>query len=217
MRNAQNISEIAKLNPDYLGFIFYEKSPRFVETGRAPSLPPIPKHIKKVGVFVNETAEKILETVEKYGLDLVQLHGAETPEFCRSLKQKMQNVQITKAINIENILDIEKTKMYDNDCCDYFLFDSPPTPPRGDLSSPFGGVRGGLHGGTGQKFQWWTLDWYDGEIPFFLSGGISIDDVEKLKEIHHDRLYGIDINSRFEIEPALKDVEKVKQFLNQLH
>jgi len=200
MRNAQNISEIAKLNPDYLGFIFYEKSPRFVETGRAPSLPPIPKHIKKVGVFVNETAEKILETVEKYGLDLVQLHGAETPEFCRSLKQKMQNVKITKAINIENVLDIEKTKMYDNDCCDYFLFDTKTY----------------LHGGSGQKFQWCTLDRYDGEIPFFLSGGISIDDVLKIKEIHHDRLYGIDINSRFEIEPALKDVEKVKQFLTEI-
>jgi len=201
LKYPQNISEIAALQPDYMGFIFYEKSPRFyendVETGRAPSLQ---KHIKKVGVFVNETAEKILETIEKYGLDLVQLHGAETPEFCRNLKQKMQDVKIIKAINIENVLDIEKTKMYDNDCCDYFLFDT----------------KTNLHGGSGQKFQWWTLDWYDGEIPFFLGGGISIDDVPKIKEIHHDMLYGIDINSRFEIEPALKDVEKVKQFLMEI-
>ena len=204
MRNAQNINEIAKLNPDYVGFIFYEKSPRYVKTLCAPSLP---KHIKKVGVFVNETAEKILSIVQKYGLDLVQLHGAETPEFCRNLKQKMQNVKIAKAINIENVSDIEKTKMYDNHCCDYFLFDTKTVST--SLNEP-------IYGGSGEKFEWGTLDRYDGEIPFFLSGGISIDDVLKIKEIRHNLLYGIDINSRFEIEPGLKDAEKVKQFLIEI-
>jgi phosphoribosylanthranilate isomerase len=197
MKHPQNINDLTALNPDFIGFIFYEKSPRFVETLHATSLP---ENIKKVGVFVNETAEKILETVQQYGLDVVQLHGAETPDFCKNLKQKLQDVKITKAINIENVLDIEKTKMYDNDCCDYFLFDT----------------KTHLHGGSGQKFEWWMLDWYDSEIPFFLSGGISTGDVEKIKEIHHDLLYGIDINSKFEIEPGLKDIEKVKTFITHI-
>ena len=197
MKHPQNINDLTALNPDFIGFIFYEKSPRYVETWHAASLP---KHIKKVGVFVNETAEKILKTVQQYGLDVIQLHGAETPEFCKSLKQKIQDIKITKAINIENVLDIEKTKMYDSDCCDYFLFDT----------------KTHLHGGSGQKFEWWMLDWYDGDIPFFLSGGISIDDAGKIKNIHHDLLYGIDINSKFEIEPGLKDIEKVKNLITQL-
>ena len=207
MKYPQNINDLVEtlratsLQPDFIGFIFYEKSPRFcgnVETHCNASL--LLKNIKKVGVFVNETAEKILETVEKYNLDVVQLHGAETPDFCKNLKQKLQNVKITKAINIENVLDIEKTKMYDSNCCDYFLFDT----------------KTHLPGGSGQKFEWWMLDWYDGEVPFFLSGGISADDVEKIKKIHHDLLFGIDINSKFEIEPGLKDVTLIKEFIEQI-
>ena len=202
LKHSENISEIAALQPDYIGFIFYEKSPRFcgdnVETLRATSL--LPKHIKKIGVFVDETAEKILATVQKYGLDFVQLHGVETPDFCRSLKQNMKNIQLIKAVNIANISDIEKTKNYNSDCCDYFLFDT----------------KTHLPGGSGKKFEWWTLDWYDGEIPFFLSGGISINDVAKLKEIQHPLFYGIDINSKFEIEPGLKDLTLVKNFIEQL-
>ena len=198
MRNPLNIREIAALKPDYMGFIFYEKSPRCVLHNSNVELETLNVELKKVGVFVNESIEKILETADKYGLDLVQLHGSETPGFCKNLKQ--EGVKITKAINIENVLDIEKTRMYANDCCDYFLFDT----------------KTHLHGGSGTKFQWWMLNWYDGEIPFFLSGGISIDDVVKIRETHHDRLYGIDINSKFEIEPGLKDVEKVKQFLIEM-
>ena len=199
MKNPQNINDLTALNPDFIGFIFYEKSPRFC-ANKLKNLDFIPKNIKKVGVFVNETAEKISETVQQYDLDVIQLHGAETPEFCKSLKQKLQDVKITKAINIENVLDVEKTKMYDSDCCDYFLFDT----------------KTHLHGGSGIKFDWWTLNWYDGDIPFFLSGGISIDDAAKIKEIYHDLLHGIDINSKFEIEPGLKDIEKVKNFITQL-
>ena len=197
MRNPQNINELTALNPDYIGFIFYEKSPRcYNDELQIVNC----KSVKKVGVFVNETIENILQKVEKYGLDVIQLHGAETPEFCKTLKQKLQNVQLTKAFNIENVLDIEKTQLYDSDCCDYFLFDT----------------KTHLHGGSGQKFEWWMLDWYDGDIPFFLSGGISENDAEKIKNIHHDLLFGIDINSKFEIEPGLKDIEKIEKFINAL-
>ena len=200
MRNPQNINDLVALNPDYIGFIFYEKSPRYVETRHATSLQRMPKHIKKVGVFVNETTEKILETVENYDLDVVQLHGSESPEFCKNLKQKLQNVSITKAINIENVKDIQKTNMYNHDCCDYFLFDT----------------KTHLPGGSGTQFDWWTLNWYNGDIPFFLAGGISENDAKKIQSVHHAQFYGIDINSKFELEPGLKDIEKVKQFFNEI-
>ena len=200
MKYAENIMELSRLPVDYMGFIFYAKSPRYCEN-ELTNLDFIPKNSKKIGVFVNETHEKILATVQKYNLDGIQLHGAETPVFCKTLKQKLPHINITKAINIENITDIEKTKMYDNDCCDAFLFDT----------------KTHLHGGSGLKFEWWTLDWYDGEIPFYLSGGISINDTVKIKEIQHPLLQGIDINSKFEIEPGLKNVALIKEFIEQLN
>ena len=200
MKQSENIAELCRLPIDYIGFIFYEKSPRYCEN-ELSNLDFIPKNIQKIGVFVNEASEKIMKTVQTFGLDGVQLHGAETPDFCKNLKQKCPNITITKSFNIANVLDIEKTTKYDTDCCDYFLFDT----------------KTHLHGGSGIKFEWWMLEWYDGDIPFFISGGISAEDATKIKEIQHRQLFGVDINSRFELQPGLKNISLIKNFIDELN
>ncbi len=194
MRDAENIKAIVELQPYYMGFIFYEKSPRFVETGRAPSPS---KDIKTVGVFVNESVEKMREKAQKYNLDALQLHGNETPLQCCSLQDEFT---VIKAFSIAEATDFEQTADYEG-CCDYFLFDT-KTP---------------VHGGSGTKFDWLLLDNYKGKTPFFLSGGIDLDDVPAIRKIKHPQFFGVDINSRFETNPGIKDIEKVKQFIQQIH
>jgi phosphoribosylanthranilate isomerase len=203
MKHPQNIQDLIEHNPDFVGFIFYEKSPRYFN-GKLQIVNC--KLTKKIGVFVNENIEKILETALKHKLDGIQLHGQEIPEDCQKIKEK--GFLTIKAFNVENENDFEQTKPYEN-AVDFFLFDTrlPPAPSE----------RGGVCGGTGVKFDWKILEHYKGEKPFFLSGGIGEHDAEEIKKLHLPKLYAVDINSRFETEPGLKDIEKVKRFIKSLN
>jgi phosphoribosylanthranilate isomerase len=196
MRDPENISGVVAVAPDYLGFIFYPKSKRFV--GFEPSakvLTAIPDSVRKVGVFVDEIPEKVLEICRNWKLDVAQLHGNESLEYCRQIKDS--GITVFKAFSVDESFDFATLKAYSG-VCDYFLLDT----------------KGQLPGGTGQKFNWQLLENYQGLVPFFLSGGIGPSDLEAVREFHHPQLFGIDINSGFEISPALKDVEKVRSFIS---
>ncbi len=198
MKDAQNIQDLAKLNPDYIGFIFYAKSPRYAATTDKNILSNIDIAIQKVGVFVNESFETILETANSYGLEVVQLHGNESPETCKLLQE--EGLTVFKAFPISEASDFEKTAKYDG-FCDYFLFDTKTS----------------QHGGSGQKFDWHLLNNYTGETPFLLSGGIDLEDATDILQIKHMQFAGIDINSKFELEPGLKDILKIKKFTQMLN
>jgi len=196
MRDPENVSGVLAVLPDYLGFIFYPKSKRFVGFEPSPEvLSVVTDSVKKVGVFVDEAPEKIIGTVKNWNLDVVQLHGNESAEYCRQIKDS--GITVFKAFSIDEQFDFDKLSEY-SEVCDYFLFDT----------------KGELPGGTGQKFNWKLLGNYKGDVPFFLSGGIVPDDIDAMRQFSHPQLFGIDINSGFEISPALKDVEKVKYFIS---
>jgi len=196
MRDPENISGVAATLPDYLGFIFYPKSKRFVGFEPLPKvLSIVPDSIKKVGVFVDETPEKMLKIYQNWNLDVVQLHGNETPKYCQQIQDS--GITVFKAFSVDEHFDFNLLDAYSG-VCNYFLFDT----------------KGQLPGGTGQKFNWLLLDNYKGDVPFFLSGGIGPDDLEAVLNFSHPQLFGIDINSGFEISPALKDLEKVKSFIS---
>jgi phosphoribosylanthranilate isomerase len=198
MRDPENISGIVAALPDYLGFIFYPKSKRFVgQDFSAETLKLVPETIQKVGVFVDETPEKVMEICKNLNLDVAQLHGNETPEYCRQIQNS--GITVFKAFSVDESFDFERLTAYSG-VCDYFLFDT----------------KGHLPGGTGQKFNWQLLDKYTGTVPFFLSGGIGSDDLEAVLQFSHPQLFGVDINSGFEISPALKDDEKVKRFIHEI-
>jgi phosphoribosylanthranilate isomerase len=197
MRDANNILELIKLKPDYLGFIFYDKSKRFVT-----NFPEVefPSDLKKVGVFVNETIDEIIEIADKNKLEAIQLHGNESPEYCEELKVLLiRNVEIFKAFSIDENFDFSKTEAYQK-VCDFLLFDT----------------KGKEYGGNGVKFDWEVLENYKGTTPFLLSGGISKNDAKEIKKISHKAFLGIDINSGFEIEPALKNIANIKEFKQNL-
>ena len=198
MRDPENISGVVSALPDYLGFIFYPKSKRFVGfEPLAEVLSVVPDSVKKVGVFVDEPLEKVIETVHNWHLDVVQLHGNETPEYCRLAKQYVPTV--FKAFAVDKSFDFTVLDAF-RDVCDYFLFDT----------------KDHLPGGTGLKFNWQLLENYHLDVPFFLSGGIGPDDLDAIRNFEHPRWRGLDINSGFEISPALKDVEKVRKFINEI-
>ena len=197
MLDSQNIKAVAKLKPDYLGFIFYVKSPRYAALVDKLVLFSLPSTIKKVGVFVNESVEVMREMAKAYGLDVLQLHGGETTIQCLQLRE--EGFTIIKAFSISQSSDFEDICHYEG-CCDYFLFDT-KTPQ---------------HGGSGIKFDWALLDIYQGETPFFLSGGIDLEDVEAILKLKYPKFAGIDLNSRFELEPGLKNVEKLEHFLERI-
>ena len=199
MRNAENIREVSALGIDLMGFIFWPKSSRYVS--EPPSF--LPTDCKRVGVFVDATLEVIRQHIHDYQLDIVQLHGHESPEFAKALKPAM----IIKAFNIATAEDLKQTKPYEG-IVDYFLFDTRKPPEE----------TGGWHppGGTGEKFDWGVLHAYHGQTPFLLSGGIGPDDAERVREFHHPRCVGIDLNSRFELAPALKEVNQLKEFLKKV-
>ena len=199
MREPQNIREVAALAINWIGFIFYERSKRFVE--RCPTeqqatdseqLSP-----KKVGVFVNATIESMMEKASAYKLDYLQLHGNESPEDCHTLQKR--GYSLIKAFPIATKEDFEKTREYEGRV-DYFLFDT----------------RCEGYGGSGKRFDWSILTEYEGETPFLLSGGIRPENAEAIRNFRHPRFAGIDLNSGFEIEPGLKDVDKLKNFIQQI-
>jgi len=191
MRDAENIREVEALGIDLMGFIFWPKSSRYVSD--CPSY--LPSNVKRVGVFVNENIEKVKQTAHDYALDFIQLHGSESPEYCTLLKGH----HLIKAFNIATKVDFAQAKAYEG-LVDYFLFDT----------------KGKSVGGNGEKFDWSVLSAYDGNTPFLLSGGIGPEDAEQVKSFNHPQCIGIDLNSRFEIAPGLKDINKLKQFLEQL-
>lgn len=218
MRDAENVSELIKLKPDYIGFIFYDKSKRFVTN--FPKVE-IPSEIKKVGVFVNEEIDKVIEIVKQYKLDAIQLHGNEYPEYIEELKRKVaersrsdnnealistplnRQVEIFKAFSVDDTFDFSKTETYQK-VCDYLLFDT----------------KGKEYGGNGVKFNWQVLDNYKGELSYMLSGGITKNDsqaiVSFLRRQESIKCIGIDINSGFEIEPAFKNIVSIKEFKQNL-
>lgn len=198
MREPSNISGVVAVHPDFVGFIFYPKSKRFVGFDALPEvLEMIPDSVKKVGVFVDETAEKILEVSANWDLQLVQLHGNESPEFCKQLQAS--GLMVLKAFSVDESFDFSHLEDYIN-CCDLFLFDT----------------KSQLPGGSGQKFNWQLLNNYRLDKPFFLSGGIGPDDWNLIRELSHPQLFGVDINSGFEISPAIKNIEKVKMFVAEI-
>jgi phosphoribosylanthranilate isomerase len=192
MKYPENILEVSQLLPDYIGFIFWEKSSRYFDG----EIPKINKSIKKVGVFVDATLEEIISKIEKYDLDVIQLHGNESPEFCENLKKK--NIQIIKVFSVNDDFNFSTLEPFEN-TCDYFLFDT----------------KGKLPGGNGITFNWQILKQYKLTKPFFLSGGIGLDEIENIKKLNLP-IYAIDVNSKFEIEAGLKNIELLKSFKNNL-
>ena len=216
MRDAQNIREVSQLGVDMIGMIFYPKSPRYVEmqSSHAGIIPDYAKEDigvsvssktpARVGVFVDDMVQNIVTRVVNYHLDYVQLHGNEPREMCENLRSTLDpdirpGIKIIKAISVSDASDIQKYKEYVG-AVDLFLFDT----------------KCKTVGGSGQQFDWQVLKQYDGEVPFLLSGGIGPEDASRLHAFHHPKCIGIDLNSRFEIEPGVKDVEKLKGFLNEI-
>ncbi|MBI1228046.1 MAG: phosphoribosylanthranilate isomerase [Bacteroidetes bacterium] len=203
LKHPANVHQLLTLEPEYIGFIFYKKSPRYV--GKVADLSwirELPGPTKKVGVFVNEEVEVIINTTEALCLQVIQLHGDESPEVCKALK--MSGLEVWKAFGVNEDFDFKKTAAYSS-CCDTFLFDT----------------KGKNRGGNGETFDWGLLEKYEGETPFILSGGIGISDVEAVRKLSKSSRLGkflaaIDINSRFELEPGLKDFELIKTFKHEL-
>ena len=193
MREPDNIRDVEKLHPDMMGFICWNKSPRFVQA--VPSYMP---QCHKVCVFVNPTIDYALQTADSFKADYLQLHGSETPEFCHKLKQTI-GLKIIKAISVSSATDIEKSKEYQS-VADLLLFDT----------------RCASVGGSGVKFDWSILESYIGTTPFLLSGGIAPDDAKSISFIKHPMFAGVDLNSRFESAPAVKDVLKLKEFITEI-
>ena len=204
--NRDNIEEVVKVAPDYMGFIFWEPSKRFFKG----SLPELPKPIKKVGVFVDAEIPEVLEKVREYQLDGVQLHGSETPGYCRELKEGFSKSgfqqrpnswppEIIKVFSIKNSFDFSVLEPYEA-VCDFYLFDT----------------KGKLPGGNGYTFDWGVLKNYPSTKPFFISGGIGLGEKKKLTEFLKTEVgqycQVVDINSRFEIEPGLKDMDQLMEF-----
>ena len=200
MRQSDNIRQVEALGIDMMGFIFWEPSARYV--AQKPDYLPA---CARTGVFVNATPEYILSTVRTYGLSYVQFHGQESPEFCHHLRQNLNqsglaSVQPIKAFSISVPGDLASVRQYETPCR-FLLFDT-KTP---------------LPGGSGKQFDWQIMQYYSGTLPFLLSGGIGPNDAHRLQEFHHPLCVGIDLNSRFEISPGLKDATLLKNFLTQLN
>ena len=197
MRDADNIRKVEALGIDMMGFIFYPKSSRYIS--KRPAY--LPQKCKRIGVFVDATVEDILQHIADYQLDIVQLHGHESPDFIRALRFQVSGFkfQVIKAFNIATIEDLEAVAPYEG-IVDYFLFDT----------------KGPSAGGNGEKFDWSILEAYHGDTPFLLSGGIGPNEAERVKAFHHSKCIGIDLNSKFEVHPALKDINKLKEFIKKI-
>lgn len=197
MRYSANIAEVAALQPEYMGFIFYKQSPRYV--GDDFDLPALPESIKKVGVFVNERTECILDKVAQYNLDFVQLHGHEPVDQLVRLAPK---VKVIKVFSVDYTFDFDTVQAYKENT-EYFLFDT----------------KGEYYGGNSKVFDWNILRKYNQEVPFFLSGGITLQNITEIKNMGEMNIHAIDVNSGVESAAAVKDVQKIigiKQAINLL-
>lgn len=198
MRDPENIMAVEQLEPDWMGFVFYPKSKRYVSDKEEKTIQAIRQcKKKKIGVFVNAETDEILKKADVFQLNMLQLHGEEPVSQCRVLKEK--HFQVMKAFSIETVNDLRLVHEY-KDVVDYFLFD---TKCEG-------------YGGSGKQFNWSVLDAYKENIPFLLSGGISLDSISDLQQFQHFQMQGVDVNSGFEIAPALKDIQKLTAFIKKL-
>jgi phosphoribosylanthranilate isomerase len=196
MRDAENIMQVAALSPDYMGFIFYPKSPRYVgEDFKIPAL--FPTNIIRVGVFVNESTEVMLRLTKLHKLNFLQLHGSESVQQCEELRNN--NIKIIKVLSIDEQTDLELTKLY-SAAVDYMLFDT----------------KGKFYGGNAETFRWQRLEQYDQDLPFFLSGGLTPENIKGLTALNNMNLHAIDVNSGAEILPGLKDVQKIGKIKDSL-
>ena len=223
MKYVENIQQVADLNPDYLGFIFYEKSKRNFEG----IIPEFSNSIQKTGVFVNEYIEIVISLVEEYRLDAIQLHGDESVDYIVKLKKQLadnralfieenkqikkqknkhyiskKEVEIIKVFGIKDEFNFDVLQPY-LEVVEYFLFDT----------------KGKERGGNGTKFDWSVLEKYPFDKPFFLGGGIGLDDVEEVQKIVKSDLpiYALDVNSKFEVEPGRKKIEELQEFKKRLN
>jgi phosphoribosylanthranilate isomerase len=196
MRTPENIEALAALNPDYMGFIFWAPSSRFVNK----TTPLLPKKIKKTGVFVDATIDYIETIIKEHELKAVQLHGKEDPEFCAYIKTL--DVEVIKAFSMKEAFDFKSLEPYET-ACDFYLFDT----------------KGELPGGNGYGFDWSILKNYPSVKPFFLSGGIGKEEVSQILELRNTNLplYAIDVNSKFESAPGVKKIDELEQFKNELY
>lgn len=200
MREPDNIRRVAEAGADWMGFIFYARSPRFagnlspdeISKERAVRKPPV-----RVGVFVDATPEYMMEIGNKYALGYLQLHGNESPDTCYALQKR--GYAVIKAFSIADEEDLKLTADYEGRA-DYFLFDT----------------KCNGYGGSGKQFDWSVLTAYKGQTPFLLSGGINLDSVEAIRNFHHPKLAGLDLNSGFETAPGMKDAEKLKTFIDKI-
>lgn len=197
MAEEANMAEVAALSPDYMGFIFHQPSPRNALSLMPEAVCKLPAPVTAVGVFVNKSVSEIMATAARYGISAVQLHGDETPEMCSELKS--HGFTVWKAIGTEGTVDSEALAPYCGSV-DCFVFDT---------KSP-------QHGGTGMKYDWELLSSYTLDIPFMLSGGISSEDVGRILAFHHPMLVGVDVNSRFEVAPGIKNIAKLHEFIMKL-
>lgn len=198
MREQGNVNQVTELKPDFMGFVFDKNSPRYFPKAQNPTdIKSISKEIKTVGVFVNEEVGNIIKTINQYQLSSVQLHGEETPEQCKQLQES--GVSVIKAFRVNKDFDFGVTEKY-SPLVDFFLFDT----------------KGKTQGGTGVRFNWELLNGKRFSKPFLLSGGIAPEHTEELKLFHHPDFAGIDINSKFEISPGLKDVTRIRSFIKAI-
>ena len=199
MKNAANIAAVSQLMPDYLGFIFYPGSKRFIGNTGEEVRTEIDKlaTVVRTGVFVNDSAGVVLDRVKEFGLDAVQLHGGESPETC--LELKVAGCEVIKAFGLDESFDFSLLTKYEQ-VCDYFLFDT----------------KTDSHGGSGTAFNWKLLEKYALDKPYFLSGGLGPENIEQIQSINDERLYAVDLNSKFETQPGIKDVQKLEQAFKRL-
>lgn len=195
MRELENISALSELDPNYIGFIFWSESSRFVDK----KTPPLDKKIIKTGVFVDATFDYILNKIKDHQLDAVQLHGQESSSYCKVIKD--YGLKVIKSFSIKNTFDFNTLEDYENSC-DYYLFDT----------------KGKLPGGNGFTFDWKILNEYPSEKPFFLSGGIGVDNLNEIKKLVKTKLpiHAIDVNSKFETAPGNKNIELLKKFKKEI-
>jgi len=198
LTDARNALQVAAAGPDFVGYVFYPASKRYVGEIPDPELfTNIPGKIRKAGVFVNENPDKVIDSGKRYGLDLIQLHGNETPGYCMAIRDS--GFGIIKAFGIYPGFNFGRVIPY-MQACDFFLFDTATS----------------LHGGSGLRFDWDMLRHYDTGKPFFLSGGIGPGDLQKIIKLDHKALYAADINSRFETSPGIKDLTMVQAFIQDI-
>ena len=195
----ENAMAVSGLNPDIMGFIFYNKSSRYIMPELALRIvDDMNSNIKKTGVFVNENIDSLIRVQNSLQLDVIQLHGDEIPSYCSELKEKC-SARIMKVFRVNEDFTFDNIDQYSS-VADFFLFDTYTS----------------KYGGSGKKFNWNLLEQYKLNVPFMLSGGINIEDAQELKKLKLDALYGIDVNSGFELSPALKDVSVLGKFIKEI-